>query len=156
MGCICSLSICGVALNPWYMRLTVHLIAAQGIFIGGIVFSLIATIIGYRRGKPYRRSLAVVVQAAVAVALMSYFGSRGFNRLHEANGPDGDSGFLLMAKDFKAYCKGDTGLQGGPTMHGDVDINLAAFFEWVLLLSVVSLAFVKLIFELHGGVKLGT
>jgi len=39
-GVLVSISICGVALNPWDSRLMLHCVFANGFFGGGFLFSL--------------------------------------------------------------------------------------------------------------------
>eukprot|EP00927_Polykrikos_kofoidii_P034424 TRINITY_DN2921_c0_g2_i1.p1 TRINITY_DN2921_c0_g2~~TRINITY_DN2921_c0_g2_i1.p1 ORF type:complete len:114 (-),score=15.39 TRINITY_DN2921_c0_g2_i1:367-708(-) len=65
-GTICSISVAGVALNPWSERLYLHLFFANGVFIGGAVFIAIDCLLSYRRGDPF---VALLMVACFAVIL---------------------------------------------------------------------------------------
>jgi len=157
VGVWCSVSIAGVALNPWDYRIVAHLLSALGIFFGGALFAALASVIDWHRGLSFRRPLALVVVAVTAEVLMFVFLGLGLDDLRasgEASGSanDGSASMELMKTDYLAYCQGRDVCSGTtclPTMHGNSKVNIGALCEWLLLGSVTLLAFAKLHAELH-------
>lgn len=142
MGAWCSLSIAGVALDPWDLRLQWHVFFADGIFFGGIIFALVASLLGRQRGRPHRGPLTVVAIAFAAVVLMTGFVTQGVAEV----GKEGlKSSMVLMRDEYAAYCKGM-----GPSWHRNANVNIAALFEWILLGSVTALVFTMLRNDLRG------
>jgi len=144
VGVWCSISIAGVALNPWDERLDVHIFFANGIFMGGITFVLIASILGYARGLSFKRVLFVGIFAFSSLVLMSVFVGKGFEDLKEAG--TAAENFRMLGTDFKGYCTGKPG-----SLHAEDNVNVGAMFEWFLLASVTLTCFVKLYNELGNA-----
>jgi len=114
--------------------------AANGIFWGGAAFVTLDAVIGYGRGRSFKRVLCVGIFAFASIILMSYFGSRGSSEL-KADGIKVD--FKMLGDDFHGYCTGARG-----SLHAAQDFNLCAMFEWFLLSSITITCFIKLVAEL--------
>eukprot|EP00929_Paragymnodinium_shiwhaense_P064548 TRINITY_DN32335_c0_g1_i4.p1 TRINITY_DN32335_c0_g1~~TRINITY_DN32335_c0_g1_i4.p1 ORF type:complete len:250 (+),score=6.39 TRINITY_DN32335_c0_g1_i4:66-752(+) len=112
VGIWCSLSIMGVALNPWNLRFLLHILSADGIFFGGLTFVLIGCVLECRRTRCHSLiAVAVLLVSGAALMLMFYFLGVG---VRELKGTDAsrDIGLQLMTHDFPAYCRGDWGPSG--------------------------------------------
>lgn len=146
-GVWCSVSTAGVALNPWSVRLLQHMVWATGIFVGAVVFSVVATALGRRRGLPWRKSAVMVAFAVISAIPMCYF--VGANIIDDAGmEPNAQLAYVrssmhVMRYDFAAYCRGEDG-----SMHEDPRVNMGALFEWCLLGSTCVLMLSKVHAEL--------
>eukprot|EP00931_Biecheleriopsis_adriatica_P053060 TRINITY_DN30997_c0_g1_i1.p1 TRINITY_DN30997_c0_g1~~TRINITY_DN30997_c0_g1_i1.p1 ORF type:complete len:148 (+),score=24.50 TRINITY_DN30997_c0_g1_i1:432-875(+) len=118
----------------------IHMMFAACFFDGGIVFALATCLLDHRRGLATRRTLLAVYMAIVALMLMLFFVSRG---LKEGGNSMVVDSLALMKQDFRAYCAGPPG-----TIHHNESVNLAAACEWVLIGTLLLIAFVKLHKEL--------
>lgn len=141
LGVWCSLSILGVALNPWDRRMSLHLVAANGIFVGGPLWVFLGTLIGRRRGASFKKLWGLVLTAGISMMMMSVFVARGWHQRKMSN----DASMRQMRFEYEAYCSGQ---KGSP--HGNINVNIAAAFEWVLLASVIALILGKLLQDLHS------
>jgi len=141
VGVVNSLSVIGVALNPWNERLALHLLFANGIFFGGAVFIATDSLLGYARGRSFKRVLFVAAVAFSSLLLMFGFLRMGSSRLKKQRLK---FSFKMMGTDFNGFCTGAAG-----SIHADGNINVAAMFEWMLLASVALACFAKLHIELH-------
>lgn len=140
MGVWCSGSLIGVAANPWDVRFHMHMMFAACFFDGGIVFALATCLVDHRRGLATRRTLLAVCIAMFALVFMIFFISRG---LREGGNSMVFHSLALMRHDFRAYCEGPPG-----TIHHNENVNFAAASEWVLIGTLLLVAFVKLYQEL--------
>eukprot|EP00930_Biecheleria_cincta_P006912 TRINITY_DN108018_c0_g1_i1.p1 TRINITY_DN108018_c0_g1~~TRINITY_DN108018_c0_g1_i1.p1 ORF type:complete len:262 (+),score=19.34 TRINITY_DN108018_c0_g1_i1:107-892(+) len=141
VGVLCSISIAGVALNPWGERLSLHLFFANGVFNGGSLYLAIDSLLAYKRGQPFKLVLLMTCSAYMSLLAMLLFGSKGSSQIHA----DGDTiTFAMIVSDFEGYCKQKKG-----SLHAYWSINMAAMFEWMLLASVTLTCFVRL----HAGLR---
>lgn len=129
MGIMCSLSVAGVALNPWDQRLFLHLSAANGIFYGSIVFNVFILIVNCRRKVWRWYAVALIASACAGLVLMIGF-------MEDVTEEGLEQSFTLMRSNYLSYCKGED-----VSLHASWRVNVAALFEWILLLSTTALAF---------------
>lgn len=137
VGVLCSISILGVAMNPWHLRFIAHLLAATGIFYGSGLLLLLDSLLGWKRGESFKRVLCVALLAFTSLVLMTVFGARAGSAL-EAKGAEIYMG--MLGTDFHGYCTGAAG-----SLHYVWECNVCAMFEWLLLSFVSLAAFWKLV-----------
>jgi len=81
LGVLITISICGVALNPWSHRLLLHGIAATGVFNIGFLFCLVAACFNYLRGTTCRRYFAIVSGVTLGGLGTAIFATLALERL---------------------------------------------------------------------------
>lgn len=148
LGVLVSLSIVGVALNPWSLRYDVHMIFADGAFFGGLAFAMVVCIIESLR--TYRSCAVATLALLLAAALLTcmfHFLDVGVAELGgDLNDVEND--MKLIANDFVAYCSAASSKEAS-SLHSNAYVNLGAFCEWMYLLLMCSILCSKVFFDLH-------
>jgi len=153
-GMLISISICGVALNPWDRRLILHGIFANGVFGCGFLFCLMAGCFNFLRGTSYRRGFAMVTLVALCGIGTAIFGTLALQGLTKQNilnaVEDGkakatiERSMHLIHENFLDFCTGQLG-----SLHRDPYTNVCGLLEHIILGSIVALAFAQIHFDLH-------
>mmetsp|Transcript_56279 Transcript_56279/g.150413 ORF Transcript_56279/g.150413 Transcript_56279/m.150413 type:complete len:269 (-) Transcript_56279:57-863(-) len=144
LGVCLNLSVVSIALNPWDIRMHIHLMSADGYFYGGIALVAVITVMEYRRGFRPHYTLALLILTVVSLVCMIVFLSRGFAQEWHGSPKEALQSMQLMRDDFPLYCKGEPG-----TLHSNRAVNTGAFYEWLLIASIGIVAFLKLHTELQ-------
>lgn len=126
-GTISSLCIIGVALNPWGRRLVLHLFSAGCLFWAGGVFLAADSALSYLHNRSFKHVLGLTCFGFFALVLMVVFIALGFQ--DEVSGDHAPS-FSMIEDNFIGYCTGGAG-----SFHMNPNFNIAALFEWILLLT---------------------
>ena len=147
VGVICSLGIIGVALDPEDERLVVHGLSANAAFMGGVAFTWISTWLRRQRGQPWCVSLLGNI-----IATGSFLALGPSMTVACAQAPTCDvtdplgyfsESLRLLQTDHGRYCTGGdlrpppAPPPAEPSMHGVAGTNLAAFFEWTMLIAIL-------------------
>eukprot|EP01046_Picozoa_sp_COSAG06_P051773 COSAG06_NODE_8530_length_2137_cov_5.898921_2_plen_363_part_01 len=172
VGVICSFGIIGVALDPEDVRIIVHGSSANAAFMGGVAFTWISTWLRRQRGQPWCVSLLGNIIATASFLMlgpsMTYACTQASNcDITDPMGWFGAS-MQLMQADHGRYCRGDDlppaaapapppasngpppPSDGGPSMHGVSGVNMAAFFEWTMLIAILINVLVNFHHDLKG------
>lgn len=144
-GTISSLCIIGVALNPWGRRLVLHLLSAGCLFWAGGVFLAADAALSYLHDRSFKYVLGLTGFGFCALVLMVMFIALGFK--DEVSGDD-DPSFSMIEGNFVGYCTGGVG-----SFHMNPNFNIAAAFEWILLLTGSITCCVRLHAELSQWTK---
>jgi len=153
-GALISISICGVALNPWDRRLILHGIFANGVFGAGFMFCLLTASLNYLRGASYRRGFAIVTLIALCGIGTAVFGTLALQDLTKQNiihaVEDGEvkqtilTSMKLIRENFLDFCTGQLG-----SLHRDMNTNICGLLEHIILGSLVALAWAQIHYDLH-------
>jgi hypothetical protein len=135
----CVHVVIGVAVDPEDERLIVHGASAGCLFVSGLVFNSISTVLCYHREGI--TGAVKVSAAATALAIFAYFGM--LLSLSVTLGPaamlkngTAANSFHLAHKDWGGYCRGAM-YRAQETLHGYPGVNWGASFEWTMLLAML-------------------
>lgn len=134
-GVLCSVCIVGVAMNPWNLRLETHFMFADGVFFSSIAMTFLLAFIGGRSKRRACMPLTMASAAFVFCLLMFHYVGAGIAELGENSLKDNVE---LIRGDYTTFCTGV-----GQSFHAYRNINLGAFYEWLLLASVTGTSFLQ-------------
>merc|ERR1711924_411089 len=147
LGVLVSLSIVGVAVNPWSLRFEAHMMFADGAFFGGLAFALVVCILeSLRTYRSFAVATFALLLAATALTFMFHFLNVGIAELEKED--EFQKGLKLMTNDFLAYCS-PASPNGASSLHSNAYVNLGAFCEWMYLLIMCSILCAKIFLDLH-------
>lgn len=159
VGVVCSLGIVGVALDPEDERIVIHGFSANAAFAGGVAFTWISTWLRRQRGQPWAVSLAGNIVATGSFLMLGPAVTAACVHASSCDVSDPlawfDASFRLMHANYGEYCRGEDlpAANGkpspGPSMHGVNELNVAAFFEWSMLIAIL----INIIFNFHHDMK---
>lgn len=141
--CLCMLLL---VWTPWQRSLQVHLYAAIGLFVGLLVLGVSNTLVrNTGRAEMWLTGFLLVV-AGLSFLQLCILAGTGLEALATDN-PQGDQthgdvvrrSMWTMRYEFVEYCHGLP-----PSIHSEIQINVAAMFEWILLLITGVLALTQL------------
>jgi len=147
LGVLVSLSIVGVAVNPWSLRFEAHMMFADGAFFGGFAFVLVVCILeSLRTYRSFAVATFALLLAATALTCMFRFLDVGVAELEKKD--EYQKGLKLMSNDFLAYCS-PASPNGASSLHSNSYVNLGAFCEWMYLLIMCLILCAKVFVDLH-------
>eukprot|EP00928_Gymnodinium_smaydae_P035603 TRINITY_DN25023_c0_g1_i1.p1 TRINITY_DN25023_c0_g1~~TRINITY_DN25023_c0_g1_i1.p1 ORF type:complete len:270 (+),score=22.56 TRINITY_DN25023_c0_g1_i1:45-854(+) len=142
LGILISISIIGVALNPWHERVDLHMYAAYGVFFSGSAWMVVDSLLWYVRGRSFKRFSSLAMVALVSMAMGSVYSTRGWDNLRRN---EEKASLEMLGSDFLGYCQGGEG-----SLHKEWYINATALCEWLLVGSAIITTAVKMHLELQS------